>query len=103
MTEQKKVPYTMEIKKTAVLVVDMQNDFVRVGGSMSLQSCRDAIPYATKILDACRQVKIPVIYLKFITGLDVVAPRVSAGEMLLETSQALLRGYRQGGRGKRYH
>jgi nicotinamidase-related amidase len=58
----------MEIKKTAVLVVDMQNDFVRVGGSMSLQSCRDAIPYATKILDACRQVKMPVIYLKFITG-----------------------------------
>ena len=68
MAEQKKVPYTMEIKKTAVLVVDMQNDFVRVGGSMSLQSCRDAIPYATKILEACRQVKMPVIYLKFITG-----------------------------------
>ena len=68
MAEQKNVPYTMEIEKTAVLVVDMQNDFVRVGAPMSLQSCRDAIPYAKKIIDACREVKMPVIYLKFITG-----------------------------------
>jgi nicotinamidase-related amidase len=68
MAEQKDIPYTLEIKKTAVVVVDMQNDFVRVGAPMSLQSCRDAIPNAQRVLEACRKVKMPVIYLKFITG-----------------------------------
>lgn len=68
MAKQSKIPYTMKMGKTAVIVVDMQNDFVRVGAPMSLQSCRDAIPNAKKVLEACRAAKMPVVYLKFITG-----------------------------------
>lgn len=68
MGKQSKIPYTLKKGKTAVIVVDMQNDFVRVGAPMSLQSCRDAIPNAKKVLEACRAAKMPVVYLKFITG-----------------------------------
>lgn len=68
MPEHSKIPYTIEIDKTAVLVVDMQNDFVRQGAPMALQSCRNVIPNAQKILKACREKSIPVIYLKFITS-----------------------------------
>jgi len=58
----------MKIDKTAVIVVDMQNDFVREGAPMSLPSCRKVIPNAKRVIDACRGAKIPIIYLKFIAG-----------------------------------
>jgi len=66
--EQKQIPYKMEIHKTAVVVVDMQNDFVREGAPMSLPSCREAIPNAKRVIDACRQAGMPIVYLKFIAG-----------------------------------
>ncbi|MBW2058812.1 MAG: cysteine hydrolase [Deltaproteobacteria bacterium] len=68
MEEKKTVPYRMEIDKTALIVVDMQNDFVREGAPMSLPSCREAIPNAKRVVDACRKAKIPIVYLKFIAG-----------------------------------
>jgi nicotinamidase-related amidase len=68
MEGQKQIPYKMEIGKTAVIVVDMQNDFVRENAPMSLLSCREAIPNAKRIIDACRKASMPIIYLKFIAG-----------------------------------
>ncbi|MEW5814303.1 MAG: isochorismatase family cysteine hydrolase [Spirochaetota bacterium] len=66
--EGQKVPFTLEIEKTALIVVDMQNDFIRAGAPMELQSCRAAIPNTKRVIDECRQRKIPIIYLKFIAG-----------------------------------
>ena len=57
MAEEKIVPYRMEVSKTALIVVDMQNDFVREGAPMSLPSCREIIPNAKRIIEACRNVK----------------------------------------------
>lgn len=68
MEAQKQIPYSMEIDKTAVIVVDMQNDFVREEAPMSLPSCREAIPNAKRIIDACRKAGMPIIYLKYIAG-----------------------------------
>ena len=53
---------------TALLVVDMQNDFVRVGAPMEVPEARATIPAHQTLLEACRELRIPVIYTKFVAG-----------------------------------
>ena len=62
------VPFKLDVGKAGLIVVDMQNDFVRVGAPMELPSCRAAIPNARRVIDACRTAKVPIVYLKFIAG-----------------------------------
>jgi nicotinamidase-related amidase len=62
------VPFTLRSNTSALIVVDMQNDFVRDGAPMELPSCRAAIPNAKRVIDACRKCRIPIVYLKFIAG-----------------------------------
>ena len=62
------VPFTLRRDKAALIVVDMQNDFVRAGAPFELPSCRAAIPNARRVIDACRAHGIPIVYLKFIAG-----------------------------------
>jgi nicotinamidase-related amidase len=52
----------------ALLVVDMQNDFVRVGAPLEVPEARATIPVHQTLLDACRGMHIPVIYTKFVAG-----------------------------------
>ena len=54
--------------KPALVVVDMQNDFVRVGAPLEVPESRPTIPVHQALLAAARQRKIPVIYTKFIAG-----------------------------------
>ena len=65
---EKNIPYEYSAAEAAVLVIDMQNDFVREGAPMSLQSCRDAVPNVGKIIEAGRTAGLPIIYLRFFTG-----------------------------------
>lgn len=62
------IPFKLEIDKTALIVVDMQNDFVRVGAPLELSLCRNAIPNVKRVIDVCREREIPIIYLKFVAG-----------------------------------
>lgn len=62
------VPFTLRRDEAALIVVDMQNDFVREGAPMELPSCRAAIPNARRVIDACRKQGIPIVYLKFVAG-----------------------------------
>ncbi|NQT66220.1 MAG: cysteine hydrolase [Actinobacteria bacterium] len=64
----KKVPYYLEKEKTALLVVDMQNDFTREGGALELSDMRDKIPSVNKLINASRELNIPIIFIKFISG-----------------------------------
>jgi len=52
----------------ALLVVDMQNDFVRVGAPLEVPEARATIPVLQTLLAACREIRIPVIYTKFVAG-----------------------------------
>ncbi len=52
----------------ALVVVDMQNDFVRAGAPLEVPAARTTIPVHRTLLDACRELGIPVIYTKFIAG-----------------------------------
>ena len=61
--------YTLQqrLKNPALLVVDMQNDFVRVGAALEVPDARATIGAHRMLLDAFRARRLPVIYTKFLT------------------------------------
>lgn len=48
--------------KTALLIIDMSNDFLKPGFPMELPEGRDMIPHLNRLAQACRARSIPVIY-----------------------------------------
>ena len=52
----------------ALLIVDMQNDFVRRGAPLEVPDARATIPQHHELLAFCRETNIPIIYTKFIAG-----------------------------------
>ena len=52
----------------ALVIVDMQNDFVRVGAPLEVPESRPTIPAHQALLAVCRERRIPVIYTKFVAG-----------------------------------
>ncbi len=53
---------TIDSKKTAMIVVDMQNDFVSQGAAMETPAARAVVPKLAQALKICRDAKIKVIY-----------------------------------------
>jgi nicotinamidase-related amidase len=49
-------------KKTAMIVVDMQNDFVAPGAVMETPAARAVVPKLTEALEICRDAGIKIIY-----------------------------------------
>jgi Amidases related to nicotinamidase len=49
-------------KATALLIVDMQNDFVKEGGKLVVPTAKDTIPAIRKLLDMARQSGMLVAY-----------------------------------------
>ena len=60
----------LEFKKetTALLVVDMQNDFVREGAGMEVPDARGTIAPIIKLITMARKNNMPVIFTKFVAG-----------------------------------
>src|SRR5215213_4267053 len=57
--------YTVERidpSKTAMIVVDMENDFVAPGASFEVPAGRAMLPHLQRALACCREQGIPVIY-----------------------------------------
>ena len=54
--------------RTAVVVVDMQNDFVRAGAPMEISNARKTFGPINKTVAAAREKGMPIIYIKFISG-----------------------------------
>ena len=50
------------------LVVDMQNDFVRIGAPLEVPQSRATIPAHQALLAACRARGVPVVYTRFVAG-----------------------------------
>lgn len=62
-------PTTIDITQTAILVIDMQNDFGTENGmfhraGIDVSSIRNAINPISQVLDVARPLGIPIIYLK---------------------------------------
>jgi isochorismate hydrolase len=87
-----------QLAHPALVVVDMQNDFVRIGAPLEVPESRPTIPVHQALLAVCRERDIPVIYTKFVAGPErtlvwewspvLAPPRV----LLLEGVSAPLRG-----------
>ena len=53
--------------KAALLIVDMQNDFVRAGAPLEVPDARATIPAHIGLLRAFRRAGLPVVYTKFLS------------------------------------
>ena len=55
------------LKNPALVVVDMQNDFCRVGAALEVPDARATIGAHRRLLEVFRRKKLPVVYTKFLT------------------------------------
>ncbi len=54
--------------KPALLIVDMQNDFVRVGAPMEVPQARDTISQHQQLIQHFRKNRLPIAYTRFLAG-----------------------------------
>jgi len=52
----------------ALLIVDMQNDFVRVGAPMEVPQARDTISQHQQLIEHFRRSRRPIVYTRFLAG-----------------------------------
>jgi len=57
-----------ERDKTALVIVDMQNDFVREGAAMEVPDARKTIGPIQSLIKMARRYNMPIIYTKFVAG-----------------------------------
>jgi nicotinamidase-related amidase len=55
-------PWPFEKERAALLVIDMQSDFVDEGAIMEVVMARHRIPAMRQVIDVCRAAGVPVIY-----------------------------------------
>jgi nicotinamidase-related amidase len=54
-------------RKSALIIVDMQNDFVRVGAPLEVPDARKTIQSNQALIQAFRKRNLPVVYTKFVS------------------------------------
>ena len=62
------VPIADRLRDPALLVVDMQNDFVRVGAPLEVPEARETIPRIAALIRRFRELGRPVIYTRFLAS-----------------------------------
>jgi nicotinamidase-related amidase len=63
-------PFVPDASAAALVVVDLQNDFVRAGAPQEVADARGNLPVARDLLDACRVAGIHVIFTRYTAGPD---------------------------------
>jgi ureidoacrylate peracid hydrolase len=87
------VTYPLIPEKTAMIVVDMQNDFVQEGAPIEVPHARAMVPRLNRLLDVCRTQKIPVIYIHHvIRGGDIDAGRLADHHAVIRNNKAIVAG-----------
>ena len=61
-------PFPLRPDLQALLIVDMQNDFVRVGAPQEVPTAREIVPSVAGLAEAFRRRRRPVIYTRFLAG-----------------------------------
>ena len=54
--------WDFSVERCALLVIDMQNDFVREDAIMEVKQAKHQLPAIKKLIDTCRKLDVPVIY-----------------------------------------
>ena len=68
MADTPQKAFQLRADRSALIVVDMQNDFVRVGASLEVPDARETIDVHLELLDWFRSRKRPVIFTRFVAG-----------------------------------
>jgi nicotinamidase-related amidase len=63
-------PFPIVVARTALVVVDMQNDFVRVGAPQEVPDARATIRVIRRLVDRCHALGRPVVFTRFLAGPD---------------------------------
>jgi nicotinamidase-related amidase len=61
-------PFDIEASRTALVVVDMQNDFVRVGAPLEVPDARATIAPIRAAIALFRRLQRPVVFTRYIAG-----------------------------------
>jgi nicotinamidase-related amidase len=61
-------PFDIDPSRSALIVVDMQNDFVRVGAPLEVPDARATIGPIQSTVELFRSVRRPVVFTRFIAG-----------------------------------
>lgn len=80
--------------RSAVLVIDMQNDFVAEGAPLEFPAGREIVPGIRQVVDRCRTAGMPIVYTAHVhrpDGTDLglqgdLYPPVGRGEALVDGS-----------------
>lgn len=62
------LPFPLRPEVEGLLVVDMQNDFVREGAPQEVPDARAMLPILRRLVDGFRKAGRPVLYTRFIAG-----------------------------------
>jgi nicotinamidase-related amidase len=60
--------FELSIPKAALVIVDMQNDFVREGAPMQVEDAKATIEPTQRLIEFARKNEMPVIFTKFLIG-----------------------------------
>jgi len=66
MPEHREEPWSFDKDRAALLVIDMQKDFVYEGAIMEVAMARHRIPTMRRVIDTCRDAGVPVIYTRHV-------------------------------------
>jgi nicotinamidase-related amidase len=61
-------PFVVEASRTALVVVDMQNDFVRAGAPLEVPEARATIAALRTTIDLFRRLARPVVFTRYLAG-----------------------------------
>lgn len=95
MPEHANAPWPFDKERAALLVIDMQRDFVDEGAVMEVAMARQRVPVMLQVIELCRGAGIPVIYTQHVLSdrFDI-SPLETAYQPRLKTT-----GMREGSAG----
>jgi ureidoacrylate peracid hydrolase len=64
------VKFSVYPERTTLLIIDMQNGFLKPGSRLELPGGRELIPRLTRLMDACRNKGMPVIFTRHVYAKD---------------------------------
>lgn len=74
--KRNKKVWDIKKEKSALLAIDLQNDFVKKGAPLEVPGIREKIPKIKKILELSRKENISIIYTKMVHKSPELAPRL---------------------------
>lgn len=91
----------LDPRKTALLIIDMQNDYVHPEGvfhrnGLIIENPDQIIAHQKEVIDFCKRLKIPVIYLRWVIRVDSEGKPIDSGLYTKVRPFLLKEGLRQG-------